>query len=439
MNYLLLVLLVLLLVMAIITYIIFGKELSSPTFISCIVFSVGSMVAYIGNKSWKMEISFSLVWVILFAIFGMLIGEYMARVIIQQRNLHRKHDTCPKIIIDIPKKIVLVLFFLGIVADFLYYKRLCQISGIGISNFIGLISKVNSVRTNSDEHIGIIVAGLNVIESVSFNFLIAAFINNSIVLKKGGIKKYKYYLLMFIPYVFSIIIGGSRIFLISILSCIMFGILFFYRRYYGTKGNSVSLKTLVKIMIFGLTALYVIFSFMGTMSGKINSRTNSSSSFLVYTGSSLVDLSVYVSRGITRSTAFGAHTFTGVYNTLNRFLVLPSSIDVGLGYITLGTGTLTNVYTAFAAYIVDFGFIGMFILQIILGILYTTIFYYVTKRSKTAFCTIVYFMSFSYGLIGQLFAPETVSGMLTVNDILGILVYVLYYYLLEKRFKNIVE
>lgn len=441
-NYILIITAILLLIWSIFIYRIFDYCLVSPSFISASIFSAGTFIAYFGNKDWNMKISWSIFEVLILAIVSMSIGEYIVRAIHQKRTriLCSYIKTVPvQVIYDISLSLIVALFILGLISDILYYLRLCQIAHVGYADFIGMLSKINLARHQTNERMGIHIACLNVIQSISWGVLTIAYINNCIVLGKSGAKRYKRYLLLWPTYILSVVIGGSRIFFISLIAYILMAYLLISRRYYGYQGNHTTVKRLIKILGISLVGLFILFSFMGQLSGKINDRTNSYDSFLVYTASSIVDLNIYIDSGIIRSTVPGSITFAGLFNTIGRFINIPPNCDVGLGYIVLGTGTLTNVYTAFGSYLADFGWIGLIIIQFILGIVYTCIFIHIENSKFLSLAQFTYFNFLLYGLIGQLFAAETVGGILTVNDIFGIIIYLFIYLLLEQKITYIVE
>jgi len=428
-NYLLLLQSILLALLAFVSYVLYGQRLTSPTFISAMIFSVGSMVAYIGNKNWKIDIIEELLYVILLGNVMMFLAEYIVRALYQQRNglTFRSNEWC---LIEIPNNVLICMACIGVLANILYYIRMCQMAGTSLSNPLGMIAAINSVRHASDESVGIHIAILNVAMACSMYYCVGAFINNAIVTKACGIleKKYYSYLIMVIPYVIYIFIGGSRIFFISLLSYVLFSIAVMNEYYCGNKAAKRTVKQIFKVFVVGMLLLFCGFTFIGQLNGKITENNGPFDSFMVYMASSIVDLSKYIQNGVVRDSIPGRVTFAGMFNTIERFVNLPPANNLGMGYIRLNTGTITNVYTAFGSYLADFGFVGTMILEFILGGVYTVVFIIICNRKFKHIGFRCYMITWLYGLIGQLFAPETLSGRLSVNDICAILIYILFAY-----------
>lgn len=439
-NYILLCTSICVLILGVFFYKLFGSNINSPTVISCFVFGIGSFIAYFGNQKWNMAITWTIFEVILLAMFAMSIGEYLVRMIYQIRTSSTVHmHTIDKIVYIIPLKIILIFVLIGIIADILYYVRMCQIAHVGYLDFWGMLSRINLARHQSEERTGTLIACLNVLHSCVWGYFTLAYINNIIVEGKIAVKKYIRYISLWPSYIISVVIGGSRIFFISVISFVIFSYLLLNRRYNNISKKHKTFKNLIRILAIAIVGLYILFSFMGKQSGKINDRTNAFDSFMVYSASSIVDLNIYIDNGIVRSTIPGSITFSGLFNTVGRIYSIPPNCNVGLEYIVLGTGTLTNIYTAFASYLVDFGWGGLVILQFFLGIIYSCIFIYIEKSEYVSLILCTYFVFLLYGLVGQLFAAETFAGVLTVNDIFGIFVYVLIYLFLERKITYTVQ
>lgn len=434
-NYILLCTSICVLILGIFFYKLFGSNINSPTVISCFVFGIGSFIAYFGNQKWNMLITWTIFDVLLLAMFSMSFGEYLARMIYQIRTSGMVYrHTIDKIIYIIPKNIILIFVLIGIIADILYYVRMCQIAHVGYSDFWGMLSRINLARHQSEERTGTLIACLNVLHSCVWGYFTLAYINNIIVEGKIAVKKYIRYISLLPSYIFSIVIGGSRIFFISVISFVIFSYLLLNRRYNDLNIKHKTFKTLMKILAIAIVGLYILFSFMGKQSGKINDRTNAFDSFMIYAGSSITDLNLYLEAGIVRTNTPGRLTFSGLFNTVGRFISIPQGNNVKMGYILLGNGILTNIYTAFAMYLSDFGWIGFVLIQSILGIIYTITFLYIETTQKLSNAMMVYLVFFLYGLIGQLFSAETTAGLLTVNDIFGMMVYFILYCTFDKWF-----
>lgn len=134
-------------------------------------------------------------------------------------------------------------------------------------------------------------------------------------------------------------------------------------------------------MACGVIFLSFFFA-LGTLSGKVSAGGRSVYEILVhYMGLSMPAFSVFLEQVRVENAYIGSTTLIGIYNNLNRLGAGLPPVKVFLPFIRFN-GIDTNVYTMMARYITDYGFIGMHLIMVFIGMFYVTFYDYIRFVSK---------------------------------------------------------
>ncbi|MBR1419918.1 MAG: oligosaccharide repeat unit polymerase [Selenomonadaceae bacterium] len=183
-------------------------------------------------------------------------------------------------------------------------------------------------------------------------------------------------MIFFIPF---IILNTGRMWLICLVIYILIvaGIL---RR----KSNFSTLK----IFFISGICFYAMFLLLGLFTGKtLMGNRSIGEIFVHYAGLSIPALEVALNQIWYETTAIGEYTLLGVYRVASKFIELPE-VPLFLPFVQFH-GIDTNVFTAEARYVKDFGFIGMAAVMWILGVTYSSIYNFVL-RSRNSLALMFY-------------------------------------------------
>ena len=139
-------------------------------------------------------------------------------------------------------------------------------------------------------------------------------------------------------------------------------------------------KIFLVVVIF-ILAFFGIYKITGNSRGSFTT-SSALDKFIMYGGSSIPGLSLYISNGMKRSTYFGEETLNGIYSLIQRFF--PSFIS-GSHFLEsfLLTETLeSNIYTMIRSLIADYGIFGMLLVEFLIGVFFSFFYLKIMKSSK---------------------------------------------------------
>jgi oligosaccharide repeat unit polymerase len=254
----------------------------------------------------------------------------------------------------------------------------------------------------------------------------SVFINNIFSCGKLtlGIKKNFILLIPIITLLFSTVLSTARNGFIGII------IMFFFYVF-----DCVRIKQKLKIGKIFKWGVVLIAVFLAVFSALGSSRGQSATldTICIYAGSSIVAFSVWFSKGMNGSgSLFGSESFVGIHELIARFF--PNYKDLSLfdKFITFPNGSQTNIYTAFKAWIADFGWLGCLIFCLLIGFFFGII-YLKTIYKKYDFRTCLFrcvYAYFLYYLIYSFATPELTTSFLSVTQLMEFFFILVFYYLI---------
>lgn len=411
----------LLLFLTIIIYLINGKRILSPAFITCVTYTIGTAFACMGIKSWtNVTFNYLTILVMFSAIICMEFGEYIILAHNRQRytvnvNVNEQRQDH---LFKIPFGLQVIGLAISCLGCYLYYRRVLEIAYMyGYTGTSLLIFVRNGLENERTGYLVVILKNF----SQAFSYVnIAIFFNNAIVLKKFNLyKRYFPYLLSIIPTAIIFYLSSSRYTFIKLICFVFFSFLILYTRKYKFILSVNKLLKLTLVFVCGIGLFYLIYAKMGESRASFV-YVDVFDKFIMYAGSSIVALSEYISNGMQRSEMFGEETLYGIFTLIQRFF---PSINTGTHFleaIRLNDLLSTNVYTIIRSLIADYGFSGMLLIEVLIGSIYTH-FNEKIKSKKVFTVAMIIYPYFMYELVFQLFSPLMLSDIGSITQIFEIL------------------
>ena len=355
-------------------YIIFDRNILSPTLISTGMFFFSSLIALLYAKKWQVEISLQTTVIIFTSLFMMGMGELLVRLMTYKGNQFIQSYKVEVSPIRVKKTAILFLIVVFCILLLNYYKetvRVAMEAGYKKNQGMLMLYYAKIARVNSDGKFSSrnSLCGLSylMIKSIAYIFSYV-FLYNKILCKE---KKQGIYLLpvaLFIPY---IILGTMRTELIYLTALwIMLGSIFFMQ----TKNwNPKYTKKVIAIGVLGILVFLMAFVLIGALkSTKIIDAAFETIAY--YTGLSIPSLDYYFANTpYPENRIFGEHTLIGIYNIFKPYV--HSIPDLNSPYEFVSFNNVSgNVYTAIRRYHQDFGYFGLYAMMFFIGFFYAALF-----------------------------------------------------------------
>ena len=229
-------------------------------------------------------------------------------------------------------------------------------------------------------------------QAITYSFLYV-FFHNLTTSRAVGLR----YLLPLIFYIPMLILNTGRMGLLClVVYAVVVATIIYQRRQPQSLGSRLSTA---KALLGAGIIFAALFMLMGIFTGKTVSADRTPLVILAhYAGLSIPALDVFLNRELVETTMIGSHTLHGIYRTLGTLGFDLPRVPLFLPFVTFN-GIDTNVYTAEARYIQDYGWIGMALILWSFGALYSFAYRYVCERSSVlplmfyGFCAYPLFLS----------------------------------------------
>lgn len=410
----LIILLAIIIILLILNY-FSNKDLLSPSFLLKAVFLLGTLLSILGNKNWNVSISPLLIIVVTMSLVSFYIGEKFIRnkVKIYSNDTYKGFK--------ISSLFLFLFIILGIFILYIYLNKINTISND--FGYIGIGNRYNYFRMamlTGNYSLGLVFSMFLLFFQGIGYIAIFNLIRGKI---KSKLQKILYFIIIFLV-IISMVLGSSR-------DGFIFLIVYIYVIYIFTK----RLKTshIILISIISILVLFLGFVALGIFTGKSNFSVFFETIYL-YGGSSLVGLSEFLKKGLIQSNNFGYESFIGIRDLINRFFPNFSIGNYILEFTFFPDGTATNIYTAYRAFLVDFGWIGLILINVILGMIMSYLRMFTASKSMHRELFIVLYAYYMGQLLYMLFTPNITNGILSITQIFQ-LTPVFIIYIFNKRRK----
>ena len=412
-------LILLLLQLIIIFYILFDRNILSPSIIGTAMFIISSTIAAINKNNWYFQIEAYTVLIIVFSLIFFGLGELFLRLFFIKRNQFIIHDFKKDKVIEISSiSITFIVILFGILflnyynetlklaikAGYeknngnlmLYYARIASLNKSGVFSHRNRLAEYSSTICKYTAYV--------------FSYI---FLYNKIIMNKKKSFKYLLPILIYIPFIIYSTGRTQFIYLISVW--IIVGSTFFMQK---KNWNPKYTMKIIKIGVSGILFFLVLFILAGSLKTKslINDMFNNIS---IYIGLSIPSLDLYFKNiPYPDNKMFGEHTFYAIYGVLRALNHNIPQLYGPLEFVRFHNAS-GNVYSIIRRYHQDFGTYGLFIIMFFLGLFYSYLFLkYNNSRKKVGlifyasiFSPIVE-MSIEERFFMHIFSYPTIQGLI---------------------------
>lgn len=375
-----------------IAYILNKKDVLSPPNTICFSFIIAILFGICNIKTWNFYMGERTFWVVIIGIISFFVGYFFIYYYMELKYKNINIVNVDNEVIIKNRKLYLFIF-IECITFILIYHTINGIPGESLGEKI-LMSRVASSTAALNTELDVDEYKINPMIYSLYWFCYAGtiMILYKCIMDYISARKIKkqFFLVFLLIILITLLLGtrGSIIYLI-IIGFIMAYMLWLKKYKWKRRLNrSFYLKGFLIVIL-----VILLFSTVGLIAvGRVEQLTDSGSNLLeniffqlsIYIGAplKLMDLYLYTDYGIDENFPIpGYATFGQFYRFIARRIGFDNWIDVNILSIefrTDNTVMLGNVYTMFMRYVEDFGFLGLAILCLIMGI----IFAYMYERIK---------------------------------------------------------
>ena len=411
-------------------------DILSPLALSYESFFISAFVAAIGMILWGNDINVQTFFTVLVSLMFFSVG-FLLVPFPKRRN--RRADNKGYIIID--RKISLFFLLWNIIILCLTFIKTLQIAK-GVNETADLSNMLHYARNAylfSDASLGIILslAGFSV---VAIGYFYTYIVINNMIYKKRGKRIVGLDILLNCSIIFVSLLlntlSSSRTFLIKWLVVVI--VFYFYTMKFKNKISSFNILKIIKIalcLVGVLVLFFLMFQLLGMATGKTGTLTIMRMLYL-YSGAALPALAESLKIYKYDGRIFGEESLYGFYSLLNHFGLNIPNDTAHLPFVTLADGSTTNIYTSLRTYLYDFGYIGMFIVQLILGIIMGILYRKLIMKYEDNPVYLCFYGILMYGVVMQGLAEILLKEFMALTNISIIVVFtVLYNFFIKRKIK----
>lgn len=380
------VLLLFLIAIDILFFILFDRNILSPSVIGTSMFVVSTLFAVANVNNWKFTISPLTVLVISLSLLFLGAGELFVRFCNYRHSQFRKIEWKPDYT-GISVRGATIFFIVAVFGLLLvnYYRETVKLAEqAGYKSNSGLLmlayARTASLNESGDYESRSRIANYSYtfMQAIAYVFSYI-FLYNKIVVGKRRCAKYLLPVLLLFPYI--VLSTGRTTFIYLIMVWIVVGSCFYMQK---RRWNPRYVTRIIGIGLGGILLFFLLF----VLAGSFKSKTVMESAWKTisfYTGLSIPSLDYYFMKlNPPASEYFGEHVFYGVYGVLRKFDSSIPKFYAPWAEFPSFNGTRGNVYTIIRRYHQDFGYFGLFFLMFCLGTFYSFLFLRFNNTRKHA-------------------------------------------------------
>jgi len=412
-------------------YIVFERELISPSFVACAMFIISTFVLLLYRDDWQVNIRLDTIVVIFVGLLGMAIGELIARKVEIKKTFFMLKDEGD---FEIKPNSMLVFagFLFVIVTTILYYREILVLSKLSSSSSLFFLKTVREGKMNEGLEISYIVQHMFSISEVISCIYIYIVLKNYVFFGKK--EKNPIYLITVIVYSICTLMTTGRARLLNhiIYIVILYFVLYSKKRMWKNVGNI----KMVFVSLISACSFLGLFYLAGFLTGKSLNYNNFFDNIANYLGSSIYALNDFLQRkSFMTSEYFGSNTLFGIFAFMRKFGFTIPETSVPLEYIQCGY-VVTNIYTAFRRYVQDFGMYGLIIIQIAIGFVYTKLLLK-NKKGKCSGVWTIFLAYFYFPIVMMSIEERFFMDVLLVRSVYSIVYFLIAYKLFIKKIPQI--
>lgn len=426
------ILIFMLAVLAYIAYKLFDEDYLSPSFMVSVIYFVSAIVAGLSRlfNMWNyVDLGMEATAIIIVGIISFILGEYIAREILEKIDRAKNKTAKKEINKEKPKiisidKIKLIIVYIFIIATLItIYVQMAKITGIwdNIPNMINEYRNGTPLFEGSTKATSISTFAMQMYRaSELFAYVFIFIIINNLILKDSLRNNIKYAIPIIIIILITFLIAGRSSFVKMIVAGLfMFVVL-------NRKNNKeINKKLLLKIiLIVGLISITLFYLIMPLIGRKQNSNFINYITF--YIGSPIPSLNEIIERNEVQSPEhFGENTFKGIQRLLYKFDIIDYYTPYQREWINFDKLS-SNTFTGIKTYYSDFGVVGIIVCQFIFVMLFTAIYSKIQK--KNSIFSLVFYSFFLMIIIDQYRSEKFFTSFITIDTV----VYSIYLFIIIK-------
>lgn len=397
------------------------KKITSPTVLLTAVFIVGALFAFIGNVEWKVNMNPLVLVVILLGVIAMAAGEIMAqRVKFSPINICEISYDGSRV--QIFKWVHFLNLVLLIICLLLYVREQIDLAyavGYGGNNLFRWIRYGH--HFGYVDNTTLIKVCMSYMTAVNYIYLFIFVYNIFYAKQKKLVNSIVYLIPLPFYIVYQVFTSARSGFILLAVFLFISSVLLI------DKKQNVSIFKFIKWAIVLIVAFFIVFSLLGYLTDK-TTDSNIFENIKIYTGSSIVALSEYLDE--MKYYNGGEESFVGFINFFKE-LFGHDTLSFSLEYVYFANGSSTNIYTAFRSYLNDFSYIGLIIIQFIIGFIFGYWHKSINFSSNLKPLSVMLYSYYMYFVVIALFTPTLTSGFLTVGRIFDLIMFIILFKLLN--------
>ena len=341
-------------------------------FVATLTFSVS--MAMIFAERWQLSIGLRTFFCLTFAALAFVGGSVFAEKCSRARSIGKK-KSAPRI-----GNMKIALTLLVMLALLIFNFIECYEMSLELGNAGGVADMIRVNRAAIEAQKASFSRWLNyrsmLAQAITCIFFYV-FARNFIELRAVRLK----YLLPLLFYIPILILSTGRM---GLLCLVVYMVVVASIIYQNRRGQSIAIRLSTAKALLGAGLIFaVLFMLMGFFTGKTVSETRTPAVIIAhYAGLSIPALDVFLNREIVETPLIGSQTLHGVYRAFNSLGIALPRVPLFLPFVHF-YNIDTNVYTAEARYIHDYGWLGMSIILWSFGAIYAFAYRYVRDRAST--------------------------------------------------------
>lgn len=430
------ILFVILFVLSVFFVALCNGDVIEPLALSCESFALSTFIAFCYNGFGISDISATTVLIVFTAVIVYMIGYILIKCVLQGTGIMNYPEEGRAF--RIPSKAFTFLCFVleAIISVMVFQSTLSIARMINTgANVLNMLQYARNAYLFTDAGMG---TGLSI---ASFFVLALGYFYTYVIMYcavgqrqtlKSALKSHKLELLIVIVSLLSGMMGTGRTFLIKYI--VFLFIIFYYTRFMKDKIKRVTLRGLMKTVVKLLLALVIFFALFQAM-GILTDKTGKSSAVDMlygYSGAAVVALDRSIESYSYDGRFFGEESFYGLYGFLNALgCDIPNDI-LHLPFVDIGNGNSTNIYTSLRTYLYDFGFVGLYIVQFLLGMISAAAYALMYRFQMHPIYLAVYGI-LVYGTAMQGIEEITLRNFMSITNVFLIFFFVMLYMATQQR------
>lgn len=410
------------------------KDFLSPSFLYGIAMLASVLCAIIGLLFWNNQtnLQFKAIMIVILAVLSFALGEFIVRTFFKKQKIFKLKKEKLKVKEIVVKKYIIALEIIFVIATCIWFyfdiKRIAKIGGYSGNNLFKIAYYYRKMTTlvttellENGQALNVIVSQMKKMCYILGYINIFVLVNNIILNFKKNYTNITS-LIILIGVFFLVLLNGGRMqYFVYILSALFMAIFILTQQKKINIGDI--LKKYWKKMLIGGIGLCLAFYLILPLSGrKLDNNIISYLSF--YFGAPVPSLNYYLNEEKEENIVWGQETFQGLQSLFYKLKLSNYIAPVTTEWVNFQNKSsqkvyTSNIFTAAKRYYNDFGFMGVILCSMLVGIVFTGIYLLLNHKPKI-FLLILYSMYY-YMIIDQVRDDLFYASFININLVINVL------------------